>query len=227
MGESKWQQGPSVSDEPTEKLKPAPSTGRSKPYHHGNLRAALIEAAIEIIGEEGGIGFQLRAVARRAGVSPAAPYRHFRDKADLLNSVADDVANRFLQVTEFEVAKAGEAPLAQMQAQGVAFMKFAVSHPAHFRVMNQPSIAQGFDDRLQALTGGKNLLDEAIVASGAAGKLLNENPAMVNLAARSMIAGLAHLLVSQNQRETLPTVEEAEELALAMTNMLGLGIIPR
>src|SRR5271163_3285812 len=61
---------------------------RSKPYHHGNLRESLVAAAIQLIAEVGPAGFNLREVARRAGVSHNAPYRHFRDKGELLAEVA-------------------------------------------------------------------------------------------------------------------------------------------
>ena len=61
---------------------------RSKPYHHGNLRESLLSAAVVLIGEVGPSGFNMREVARRAGVSHNAPYRHFRDKGELLAEVA-------------------------------------------------------------------------------------------------------------------------------------------
>src|SRR5260370_18632371 len=62
--------------------------GRAKPYHHGNLREVLLESAIRLIGEVGPAGFTLRELARRAGVSHNAPYRHFRDRDDLMAAVA-------------------------------------------------------------------------------------------------------------------------------------------
>ena len=70
---------------------------RHKPYHHGNLREALLEAAIRLIADVGPTGFTLREVARRAGVSHNAPYRHFRDKDDVMEAVA---TQGFQELTE-------------------------------------------------------------------------------------------------------------------------------
>jgi AcrR family transcriptional regulator len=66
-----------------------PGSGKSAPYHHGDLRRALTDAALDLIGERGPEGFALTEVARRAGVSAAAPYRHFADKSDLVAVVAE------------------------------------------------------------------------------------------------------------------------------------------
>ena len=65
-----------------------------KPYHHGDLRRALLRAAVVILEREGPSALSLRAVAREAGVSPAAPYHHFKDKSELLNAVATEGFNR-------------------------------------------------------------------------------------------------------------------------------------
>src|SRR5260370_37166177 len=78
---------------------------RPKPYHHGNLREALLEAAIRLIAEVGPTAFTLREVARRAGVSHNAPYRHFRDRDDLMAAVA---AQGFRELTEAMVDAAGQ-----------------------------------------------------------------------------------------------------------------------
>lgn len=205
---------------------PTSASAAKKSYHHGNLREALVEAAIELIGEEGA-QFQLRAVARKAGVSPAAPYRHFRDKADLLQCAAEEVARRLVETTEAELQKAGDDPMLQFQAQGVAFVKFAVAHPAHFRVINLPEVAARFDEHVHRLTGGKDLVQEVIRASRDAGRLGVQNPAAVQLAAKALVYGLARMLVDGHTGDTLPTVEEAERIAQTVTGILGVGLLPR
>ncbi len=79
-------------------------------YHHGNLREALIQSALSLIGEKGPAGFTIAEAARSAGVSPAAPYRHFRDREELMADVARLGFDRF--ATDLETGLAGRAPVA-------------------------------------------------------------------------------------------------------------------
>src|SRR6516162_2006808 len=104
----------------------------TRPYHHGDLRPALLRAAVEAIGEAGPAAVSLRQVARRAGVTHAAAAYHFGDKAGLLTAVAAE-GYRLL----------GEALAAARSAGsfldvGVAYVRFAVDHRAHFEVMYRP-----------------------------------------------------------------------------------------
>ena len=103
-------------------------------YHHGNLHAALVESSLALIRELGPAGFTLREVARRAGVSHTAPYRHFRDKDDLLAAVAEDGFKRLRAAMEKGVVGI-EDPLERLERSGVAYVEFAVRHPEHFQVM--------------------------------------------------------------------------------------------
>src|SRR5678815_5715575 len=91
-------------------------------YHHGNLRAALIKATLRAIAEDGPEGFTLRDVARRAGVSPAAPYRHFRDKDELLAAVAGECAERLGAAVDAAVAQASADALDQFRHVGIAYV---------------------------------------------------------------------------------------------------------
>lgn len=106
-----------------------------KSYHHGDLRAALIVAAIEML--ESGEPFSMRAVARRAGVSQTAPYRHFADRAALENAVAvagfDDLAGELSAVLR---AAPESAPTQQVLGElGLSYVLFALRRPAEFRIM--------------------------------------------------------------------------------------------
>src|SRR4030088_555187 len=105
-----------------------------KPYHHGNLREVLIETAIRLISEVGPVGFTLREVARRAGVSHNAPYRHFRDRDDLMATVA---TQGFLELTQamLGAAEHGSEALDRLKLAGLAYVKFALRRPEHFTVM--------------------------------------------------------------------------------------------
>src|SRR5918996_3804673 len=104
-------------------------------YHHGNLRRAVLSAAVEAITEVGPAGVSLRVLARRAGVSHAAPAHHFGDKAGLLTALAAE---------GYELL-ADALTAAQQRTQdflevGVAYVRFAVEHRAHFEVMFRPDL---------------------------------------------------------------------------------------
>ncbi|MEV5873269.1 TetR/AcrR family transcriptional regulator [Streptomyces sp. NPDC052101] len=105
----------------------------SSPYHHGDLRGACLRAARELLEEDGSAGLSLRAVARRAGVSPTAPYRHYADRDALLTAVASE---GYGELAGF-LAAAHPAPAApdDLTAVAVAYVRFALAHPALFRVM--------------------------------------------------------------------------------------------
>lgn len=104
-----------------------------RPYHHGDLRRALVDAARRLLESEGPSALSLRAVAREAGVSPAAPYHHFKDKAELLDAVAHEGWEILgAQMTE---AKGTAEGMHQLTALGIAYVCFARENPALYRVM--------------------------------------------------------------------------------------------
>src|ERR1700754_3450754 len=112
---------------------PANSSEQRDTYHHGDLKRALTEAALGLVAEKGPKGFTLREVARRAGVSAAAPYRHFADKAQLLAAAA---TQGFVLLHE-ALAEAGERddlPTRDLD-MGRAYVRWAVAHPDYYQVM--------------------------------------------------------------------------------------------
>ena len=103
-------------------------------YHHGNLRRALLDAGLQLIREVGARGFTLREVARRSGVSHTAPYRHFRDKDELIAAIAEEG----FEGLEKEMRKARgskDSPSASLVEAGRAYVGLALRRPDHFRVM--------------------------------------------------------------------------------------------
>jgi AcrR family transcriptional regulator len=130
-------------------------------YHHGDLRAACVSAALELLEEGGATALSLRAVARRAGVSPAAPYRHYADREALVSAVAAvgyrDLAER--------LAAAHPAPSTpeQLADVGVAYVEFAVGQPALFRMMFGEPCDRDNDERVAA-TAAVSLYLRGIVA---------------------------------------------------------------
>ena len=110
------------------------AASEARPYHHGDLSRALVEAARRILETEGPAALSLRAVAREAGVSPAAPYHHFKDKGELLDAVAHEGwAALDTALTEARL-KAGDSK-ERMTGLGVAYVGFARDNPALYRVM--------------------------------------------------------------------------------------------
>jgi AcrR family transcriptional regulator len=115
-----------------------------RPYHHGNLREALLRGAVRVIAEVGPAAFTLREVARRAGVSHNAPYRHFRDKDALLSAVA---AQGFRELTQAmrRAAERETDPLGQLKRSGLAYVEFALRRPEHFTVMFDAPVRRSND----------------------------------------------------------------------------------
>jgi AcrR family transcriptional regulator len=110
---------------------PRPRAG----YHHGDLREALLAAADELLHEEGLQGLTLRACARRAGVSHAAPKHHFDDLSDLLSEVAARSFDQLTRRLEAARVKVGEDPDERFTAAAHTYVEYARTHPAHFRLM--------------------------------------------------------------------------------------------
>ena len=117
-----------------------------KPYHHGDLRRALLDAAVSVIEESGPATLSLRELARRAGVSHAAPAHHFGDKAGLLTAVAAEG----YQLLDAALRAAGK----DLLEVGVAYVRFAVDHRAHFEVMFRPDLYRQDDPALATARRG-------------------------------------------------------------------------
>ncbi len=119
-------------------------------YHHGNLRAALIEATLHLIAEAGPQGFTLAEAAKRAGVSPAAPYRHFTGRDDLLAAVALEGFGLFADLLEQAWDGGRPTPLRALEAVGRAYLEFARAQPGHYVAMFESGVPPGATPDLAA-----------------------------------------------------------------------------
>lgn len=192
-------------------------------YHHGNLRRALLDAALEVVAERGPNGISMSALARAAGVSSGAPYRHFKSADAVLAAIAAEGWARLMAEERAQTADV-EAPLERFRRAGIATVRFAVSHPTHFRLMFGPHGRRLDDPELSARIAEADARTQQMVdAAIAAGEMGGAEAAM--LAAQAMIYGLARLFVDGALAPVSP--DEAEHLTVAATEVLGSGLIPR
>ncbi|MFI9106549.1 TetR/AcrR family transcriptional regulator [Streptomyces fildesensis] len=152
-------------------------------YHHGDLRRAVLTAALDVIAADGPEALSLRDLARRAGVSHAAPAHHFKDRAGLLTAIATE--GFCLLATALDEAE-------DLRGLGVRYVRFATAHPAHFRIMFRPELLRPDDpELLAAREGTRSRLRTAVQGHG-------EDPAIGFTAAWSVAHGFATLLLSHN-----------------------------
>ncbi|MFB4309794.1 TetR/AcrR family transcriptional regulator [Actinomadura sp. GTD37] len=155
-------------------------------YHHGDLRRTIMEAAVAAIAESGPAGWSLRELARRAGVSHAAPAHHFGDKTGLLTAVAAEGYALF--------ADALEAAGDDLHAVGLAYVRFAVDHRAHFEVMFSPGLYRAGDPGLAAARDRAGRVLAEGVRGASPGR--PDGDRTRGLAAWSIVHGFAHLWLS-------------------------------
>jgi len=184
-------------------------------YHHGDLRRAVLTAALDVIRTEGPSAVSLRDLARRAGVSHAAPAHHFKDRTGLLTAIA-------AEGYELLAHALSEAP--DLRERGVAYVRFALGHPAHFQVMFQPDLYRGDDPGLLAaqerasaeLRAGITTIDSAA------------DPRTAGIAAWSLAHGYATLLLTHNLNDPVGDRDPADAFR-SLADLLfagGAGQLP-
>jgi AcrR family transcriptional regulator len=168
------------------------TTKDARPYHHGDLPRALLDAAIQAILEVGPAAVSLRDLARRTGVSHAAPAHHFGDKAGLLTAVAADGFRRLAATLRDTYQATGS-----FLEVGVAYVGFAVTHRAHFEVMFRPELYHADDPELvRARDAARALLYPP--AAEAATSPDGGDDVRAGVAAWSLVHGLATLWLNHN-----------------------------
>ncbi|MFI1397387.1 TetR/AcrR family transcriptional regulator [Streptomyces sp. NPDC020681] len=175
-------------------------------YHHGDLRRAVLTAALDVISAEGPSALSLRDLARRAGVSHAAPAHHFKDRAGLLTAIA---------VEGFDLLGTTLAEASDLRGMGLNYVRFAVGHPAHFQVMFRPELLRPDDpDLLAARDRTRSLLRTAVASKSA-------DPDTAFLAAWSMAHGFATLLLTHSLDRTLDGRDPEEAFRAFAEVMFG------
>jgi AcrR family transcriptional regulator len=160
----------------------------SRPYHHGDLRRAILTAALDVIADDGPSALSLRDLARRAGVSHAAPAHHFKDRTGLLTAIAAEGFGLLADTV-------GEA--SDLKDAGVRYVRFAREHPAHFTVMFAPGLLRADD---LELTTARALATDALrhAVSGVRSEDFGIDTRLAGVAAWSLAHGFATLLLGHN-----------------------------
>ncbi len=179
-----------------------------KPYHHGDLRHALLTAAEAELAAHGIEAFSLRQVAKRAGVSHAAPAHHFGDANGLLTALAAEGFRQFLASQATREAQAAPEPRAQLIAAGLGYVDFALSRPTLFKLLFGSARPDYADPDLyrEAFAAYRHLADQVHAAGGGS---------QVDVAAVWAIAhGMADLLAAGRLREIAALPPAARDAAI-------------
>ena len=202
--------------------------GGRRGYHHGNLREALVRAALELIAQKGPAGFTFADAARWAGVSPAAPYRHFRDRDALLA----DVARRGFELFEAALSHAWDngrpEPYRAFENVGRAYLAFARNEPAHYSAMFEAGVSLDADPGLrEAANRAFEVLRRASETLAAHVPPEKRPPAlMMSLHIWALSHGIASLFARGDAgRRTLPMPPEELLEAGVLIYLRGLGLI--
>jgi len=172
------------------------ATKRPKPYHHGDLRRALIDAGFRLV-EEGGVEqLSMREAARRAGVSPGAPFRHFDSREALITAVAIEAQRRFRAeiVVALKETPAGD-PLARFRSFGLAYLRWAMRNPTHFEIISSGRLFDydNSDDLMRDNAELIGMIEHTLKEAFAEGQLRPAEFDHVLIAARALVYGFARM----------------------------------
>src|ERR1700730_550239 len=201
-----------------------------KPYHHGDLKRVLIDAALALV-EEGGIeAVSVREAARRAGVSPGAPFRHFPSRVALLTAVAEEAQRRFRAEIEAALSEAPAGdPLARFRSFGLAYLRWAMRNPAHFEIISSGRVfdhhkATGLSHDNAELIG---MTERWRAAAFRKGQLRVPDLKRVQIAARALVYGFARMNIDGHLPRWGVAVADAERTDEAILDLFVEGISTR
>ena len=196
-------------------------------YHHGNLREALIEAARQLMAEHGPEGVTLSEAARMAGVSPAAPYRHFKDRANLVAALAVEGFTQFADALEKAWNNGTGGPLTSLTRVGYAYVAFARRQPAFYTAMFESGIDHGSDPELshQSNRAFGVLRDAAAAMHATLPEERRAPPLMMALHIWTMAHGISSLFLrGDTARRNLPVTPEDLLESGILIYLDGLGL---
>jgi AcrR family transcriptional regulator len=198
-----------------------------KPYHHGDLRRVLIDAALQLVGEGGPDAVSVREAARRAGVSPGAPFRHFPSRDALMNAVAEEAQRRFRAEIEAALAEApADDPLGRFRCLGLAYLRWAMKNPTHFEII---SSRRFFDHDKAASVSQDNaelidLTERTLAEAFAQGQLRSQDLKRVQIAGRALVYGFARMNIDGHFPRWGVADTDAERTAAGILDLFIEGI---
>ncbi len=193
---------------------------RDRAYHHGDLRSSLVEVAAAMISEGGTASVTMRAIGSRLGVSRGAPYRHFSDKTALLVAVAVEGFKRLNRRLGASDTGASPSSVEKLRRMGEQYVRFALEHPAHYRLMyGKEALARQDQPELREAAGAllENLV-EVIRVHQQRGEIEGGDPRAHAYVAWSAVHGLASLLI---EKQIDPNVDVDELIRQTTRTLLG------
>jgi AcrR family transcriptional regulator len=201
--------------------KPTNNKDQTAAYHHGDLRNALIEAGLEILAQEGANALSLREVARKAGVSHAAPYRHFADKEALIAAIAAEVGSKLTPYLLKAIARFPDDYHAQFLEMGWAYVLFGLENPNQWKVLFSSFTTSENIPFREAF----ELLVDTIRKGQEAGVFVTGNPFSLAMATWAMVHGLAVLMIENSIiPDEIQEITTKENLARACVEILFKGV---
>jgi len=180
------------------KMPPRPSVRRRAGYHHGHLKEELIAAALRMVKEQGAESVSVREVAKRAGVSSGAPFRHFPSRTSLMTAVAEQAMGRFRDeiVRALEEVKS-DRPLDRFRALGTAYMRWVVRNPEHFQVISNRALIDfdGSESLRRDNAEIRELMERLLTEQSHHAPLLRDDLRATSFAARALAYGIARMYV--------------------------------
>jgi AcrR family transcriptional regulator len=209
------------------KRRPAARKPSSKPYHHGDLRRVLIDAALQLVNEGGADAVNVREAARRAGVSPGAPFRHFPSRDALIQAVAEEAQRRFRAEIEQALADApADDPLGRFRRIGLAYLRWAMRNPTHFEIISSRRLfdhdnADGVSRDNAALI---DLTQRTLAEAFARGQLRSVDLKRVQIAGRALVYGFARMHIDGHFPRWGVADADVESSAVAVLDLFIDGI---
>jgi len=193
-------------------------------YRHGNLREALIEAAVQLVEEVGPDNVSVRETAKRAGVSPGAPFRHFANKTALMTAVAEQAMALFrAEVIQAVESVAGKDPMARFEAVGAAYLHWAIHNPTHFQIISTRNLIDW--GRSESLREDnrivRSLMEQAITEAQQQNRLRSDNIAEIHIAGRALVYGLGRMFIDGHFAQWAVSGEDTEQ---TIQNVLKLFV---
>jgi AcrR family transcriptional regulator len=201
-----------------------------KPYHHGDLKRVLVDAALQLAEEGGAEAVSVREAARRAGVSPGAPFRHFPSRVALMTAVAEEAQRRFRAEIDAALSEVPDGdPLARFRCLGLAYLRWAMRNPAHFEII---SSGKYFDhDQATELSRDNSELigmtERTLADAFAKGQLRSGDLKRVQIAGRAMVYGFARMNIDGHFPRWGIAEADAERTAEAILDLFIEGIARR